>query len=64
MFDVSNSFGIPFLALVYIINVGLVATSHVFHIDFGVLGLISWIIVIAGAISFIVYVIGYATGAW
>ena len=48
----------PFFGIVYIIAIVVVAIQHFSGLNFGVLGLISWIIVILGAIGFIIYIIG------
>lgn len=55
--DIKNSIVMPFFGIVYIIAILVVAIQHFLGLDFGALGLISWIIVILGAIGFIIYII-------
>ena len=62
--NVSNNISIPFFGIVYIISVIVVAIQHFSGLDFGALGIICWIIVIIGAISFVIYVIGLALDLW
>jgi len=59
-----NSIGIPFFGIVYIVSVIVVAIQHFSGFDFGTLGIICWIIVIVGAVGFVIYVIGLALKLW
>lgn len=59
--NVNNSIAIPLFAIVYIISVFVVIVQHFSGFDFGIYGIICWIIVIIGAIGFILYVIGSAS---
>lgn len=59
MFDADV--GIPFFGLIFIVATVLIAVGHFTGLDFGILGVISWIIVIVGAGAFVLYAISSAT---
>ena len=59
MFDADV--GIPFFGLIFIVAIVLIAVGHFTGLDFGILGVISWIIVIVGAGAFVLYAISSAT---
>lgn len=54
---VENQVGISLAGIIFLTSVGLVALSTLGKIDLGVLGLIAWLIVIIGAIYFVLLVI-------
>ena len=60
--DVSNTFTLPTLAVIYLAALAIVAIQHFGEISFGVLGFISWIIVIVGAVGFVVAIIFHVIG--
>ena len=60
--NINNNIGIPFFGFVYLISVIVVAAQHFSGLDFGALGLICWLIVIVGAIGFLIYVALSALG--
>ena len=55
--DISNKAVIPFFGIVYIIAVFMAVIQHFSGLDFGVIGIICWIIIIVGAIGFVIYII-------
>jgi len=57
-----NKIIIPVLGVIFLIAVAIVAIQHFSGIGFGVLGFISWIIVIVGAIYFILWVLAQIFG--
>ncbi len=60
--DVSNTFTLPTLAVIYLAALATVATQHFGKTSFGVLGFISWIIVIVGAIGFVLAIFFHILG--
>lgn len=53
--------GIPFFALIFIVAIIIIAIGHFTGLDFGILGIVSWIIVAVGAGAFVFYAISSAT---
>jgi len=60
--DINNTIGISFFGLIYIVAVFLVVIQHFSGYNFGILGILCWIIVVVGAIGFVIYVILSLTG--
>ena len=58
--DVNNHIIVPVLGIIFIVAVVIVAIQHFAELSFGALGFFSWIIVIFGAIGFVVTVINEA----
>ena len=56
-----GSIAVPFFGLIFIVATVIIAVGHFSGLDFGILGIISWVIVIVGAIAFILYAISSAT---
>ena len=63
-FDIKSEIGMPFFGVVYIVSVIVAATQQFSGLDFGVLGTICWLIIVVGAVGFIIYVIGAALKLW
>ena len=61
--DVTNTFTLPTLAVIYLAALAIVAVQYFAKISFGVLGFISWIIVIVGAIGFVLAIIFHVIGS-
>jgi ABC-type enterochelin transport system permease subunit len=52
-----NKIVIPFLGIIFLAAVAIVAVQHFFNRSFGWLGFLSWIIVIIGAIYFVLWIL-------
>ena len=48
---------IPFTGIVFIVSLVIVLISHFAQVDFGVIGLLAWIVVIVGVAYFVLWVI-------
>lgn len=57
-----NKVVIPPLCIIFLIAVAIVSVQHFAKINFGLLGFISWIIVIIGAIYFVLWVLAQIFG--
>jgi hypothetical protein len=53
---------LPLGGIIYLAALFIVIFSYLSKLDFGVIGIISWIIVIVGAFYFIILVIGKLKG--
>lgn len=62
--DIKNTITIPFFGVVYITAVIIAAAQHFSGLDFGLLGTIAWVIVIVGAVAFVIYIIGLFMDWW
>ncbi|MEM5793238.1 MAG: hypothetical protein QXY45_02675 [Candidatus Aenigmatarchaeota archaeon] len=51
-----NKIIIPVLGVIFLVAVVIVSIQHFLNVGFGILGFISWIIVILGAIYFVLWV--------
>lgn len=50
-----NKINMPVLGVIFIIAVIVVCVSHFSKLDFGIMGIISWVVVIVGAIYFVLW---------
>ena len=57
-----NKVVIPVLGVIFLVAIGIVAIQHFANISFGVLGFISWLIVIAGSLYFVLWVLAQIFG--
>jgi len=57
-----NRIVIPVLGVIFIISVFIAAIQHFLKLDFGILGIIAWIIVILGAIYFVLWILAQLFG--
>ncbi|MBS3085948.1 hypothetical protein J4225_04680 [Candidatus Pacearchaeota archaeon] len=57
-----NKIVIPFLGIIFLVAVAIVAIQHFGKISFGFLGFISWIVVIMGAIYFVLWILAELFG--
>jgi len=57
-----NKIIIPVLGVIFLVAIAIVAIQHFASVSFGVLGFISWLIVIAGAIYFVLWVLAQIFG--
>ena len=48
---------LPFLGVIYIMAVFIVVIGYITNFDFGIIGIISWVIFIAGNIYFVYFVL-------
>jgi hypothetical protein len=61
--DVTNTFTLPTLAVIYLAALIIVAIQHFAKVSFGALGFISWVVVIVGAIGFVLAIIFHVIGS-
>ena len=61
--NVTNTFTLSTLAVIYLVAVAIVAIQHFGKISFGSLGVISWIVVIVGAFGFVFAIIFHVIGS-
>lgn len=52
-----NKIVIPFIAVVFLVALGIISTERFMKISFGPIGVISWIVVILGTIYFVLWVL-------
>ena len=52
-----NKVVIPVLGVIFLVAIWIVAIQHFANISFGVLGFISWLIVIIGSLYFVLWVL-------
>ena len=57
-----NKIVIPFLGIIFLVAVAIVAIQHFGKISFGFLVFISWIVVIMGAIYFVLWILAELFG--
>ena len=57
-----NKIIIPFLGFIFIIAIFIISFQRFLKLDFGFLGFIAWIIVILGAIYFVLWVLSEIFG--
>jgi flagellar biosynthesis protein FliQ len=57
-----NRITMPFIAIIFLAGIVIAAFQHFTKLDFGVLGIIAWIIIIVGAIYFILWVLAQIFG--
>lgn len=57
--DISNVFTLPTLAVIYIAGVVIVSIQHFAKLSFGILGFISWIVVIVGSVAFVIAMLAH-----
>lgn len=57
-----NKVIIPTLGIIFLISVAIVAVQHFAKISFGFLGFLSWIVVIIGALYFVLWVLAQIFG--
>lgn len=57
-----NKVVIPVLGVIFLVAIAIVAIQHFAGMSFGVLGFISWIIVILGALYFVLWVLAQIFG--
>jgi len=57
-----NKIVIPTAAIIYLIAVIMVTVQHLEKLSFGILGVISWIIVTVGAAYFVLWVLAQLFG--
>lgn len=55
----SNQVIIPTFGVIYAIAIIIAALEHLYGESFGLLGFISWIVILAGVVGFIIYVISF-----
>jgi glucan phosphoethanolaminetransferase (alkaline phosphatase superfamily) len=63
MLDNQNEIVIPVLGIIFLASLGAVLFQHFTKVSLGVLGIISWIIVICAAICFVIMTIGKVVAA-
>ena len=54
---IENRVGLSLAGVIFLTSVGLVALSTLGKVDLGALGLLAWIIVIVGAVYFVILVL-------
>lgn len=59
MFD--NTIGIPLLGIIYIVSTLIAIFDFILRLDFGLVGIISWIVFIGGAAGFLIKIISEVT---
>ncbi len=52
--DISNTFTLPTLAVIYLAALGTVVIQHFAKLSFGFIGFLAWLIVIIGSIAFVI----------
>lgn len=57
-----NKIIMPVLGIIFLVAVAIVSIQHFAKLNFGLLGFISWIIVIVGSIYFILWVLAQIFG--
>lgn len=55
----SNQVIIPTFGVIYVIAIIIAALEHLSGESFGLLGFISWIVILAGVVGFIIYIISF-----
>ena len=58
VYGVENRVVLPLTAIIFLAALAIVVTSNFSKIDFGLLGILSWLVVIVGAIYFVLSVLG------
>jgi hypothetical protein len=53
---------LPLTGIIFITSLAIVLMSHFAQIDFGIIGLLAWIVVIVGVAYFILWVIAQLVG--
>jgi len=61
---VKQEITLPLTGIIFIVSLIIVLTSHFAQIDFGIIGLLAWIVVIFGIVYFVLWIITQLTGWW
>ena len=57
-----NKIVIPFLVVVYLAGLVIVAIQHFAELSFGFIGFLAWIIVIVGSLAFVYHILAEIFG--
>ena len=57
--NLNNSFTLPTFTVIYIVALVIIVVQRFAEVSFGILGFISWLVVIVGSVTFVIAMLAH-----